>query len=58
MHTFAHHGVIPEKIEFCILENGKYKLRDIFNYCLENTSLDIENICPVLFDYLKSRELI
>lgn len=58
MHTFAHHGINPEKIEFCVLENGKYKLRDIFYYCLENTKIDLKDVCPIVYDYLKERKLI
>lgn len=58
MHTFAHHGINYEKIEFCVLENGKYKLRDIFYYCLDNTKIDLKDVCPVIYDYLKERKLI
>lgn len=58
MHTFADHSINPEKIEFCFLENGKYKLRDIFYYCLENTKIDLKDVCPVVYDYLKERKLI
>lgn len=31
---------------------------DILMYALENTSINIENVCLVLLEYLKSRKLI
>lgn len=56
MHTFTNHGISADKIKMCYLENGSYRLRDIFNYCLENTKIDIENVCPILWDYINSRK--
>ncbi len=53
MHLFSNCIVEPYKIKYCILENGSYKLRDIFDYCLNNTSIDIKNICPILYGYLQ-----
>lgn len=55
LHTITGHGINSDKIKMCYLEDGKYKLRDIFNYCLENTNIDIAKICPVLWDYINSR---
>ncbi len=52
MHTITNHIVDSKKIKMCYLENGSSNLRDIFNYCLENTEIDIRNICPELYAYL------
>lgn len=52
MYTLANRGVESKKIKLCVIENEEYRLREIFNYCLKNTKLDIENKCPVLYDYL------
>lgn len=57
LHTFSNHGIDSPKLKICYVEDS-YKMSDILNYALKNTSLDIENICPVLFDYLKSRKII
>lgn len=51
MHTLSNHRVDSSKIQLCLL-NDSYKLKEIFHYILENTSLDIEKICPHLFEYL------
>ncbi len=56
MHTFTNHVVDSKKIEVCVLENGSSNLRDIFEYCLENTEIDIKNICPELYAYLEYKK--
>ncbi len=56
MHTFTNHGVSPNKIKMCYLSDGCYSLKDILNYTLKNTSIDIAKVCPVLWDYLTSRK--
>jgi len=60
MHTMTGHGVDSKNIQLCVLKNGKYNLRDIFEYCINNTQIDIKNVCPVLYDYLsyKKKDLI
>lgn len=57
LHTFSNHGIDSSKLKICYVEDS-YKMYDILSYALKNTNLDIENICPVLFDYLKSRNFI
>ncbi len=57
LHTFTEHGVSPDKIKICYV-NDSYKMIDILNYALNNTSLDIAVICPILYGYLKNRKLI
>lgn len=53
MHTLTNHKVKTKKIKVCYLENGSSKLRDIFNFCLQNTKIDFKSICPELCAYLK-----
>lgn len=56
MHTITGHKVEKEKIKLCVLENKDCQLRNIFNYCIENTKIDLQNICPILHDFIKSQE--
>jgi len=53
MHTITNHIVDSKKISICYLENGSSNLRDIFNYCLQNTNIDLKTICPELCAYLR-----
>lgn len=53
MHTLTDHVISKEKVKICCLENGSSNLRYIFNFCLQNTKIDIQNICPELYAYLK-----
>lgn len=55
LHTLTNHGVSKEKIEQCYLNNGKYRLKDIFDFCLEHTQIDVDKMCPILADYLNYR---
>ncbi len=57
LHTFTGHGVDSDKIKICHIRKSN-KMLDILNYAIHTTSLDIENICPVLWGYLKNRKLI
>lgn len=57
LHTFTGHGVSADKIKICYADNS-YKMLDILNYALKRTNLDIKNICPVLWKYLKSRKYV
>lgn len=53
LHTLSNKGIDPNKIKLCSINNST-NIRDIFNYILENTKLDLKDICPVLYDYLNS----
>ena len=57
LHTFTNHGINSDKIKICYIKDS-YKMIDILKYALDNTNLDIKNICPVLYQYLKKRNLI
>lgn len=57
LHTLSEHGVKSDKIKICYV-NDSYKMSDILNYALNNTNLDIKNVCPVLYGYLKNRKII
>lgn len=57
LHTFTEHGVSLDKIKICCVDSS-YKMLDILNYALDHTNLDIKEICPVLWKYLKSRKYI
>lgn len=56
LHTFTNQTVDKRKIKLCTLENGSYELRDIFNFCIENTKIDIKNLCPNLYEYLRYKK--
>lgn len=51
LHTKKDKGIESNKIKLCFINNS-CSIRDILNYALDNTNLDIENVCPVLYDYL------
>ena len=53
MHTLTDHTIDSKKIMICYLENNSFNLRDIFNYCLQNTKIDLKKVCPELSAYLK-----
>lgn len=57
LHTFSNQGVSTDKVKICYINNS-YNMIDILNYALANTNLDIKKVCPILWDYLKSRKLI
>lgn len=57
LHTFTNHGIEPTKLKLCYI-NESYKMKDILDFALKNTNLNIEDICPVLWQYLKSRKYI
>lgn len=57
LHTFSNHGVDSKKIKLCYI-NGSYNMLDIIKYALANSKLDVENICPVLWGYLKTRKIL
>lgn len=57
LHTFTDRGVSADKIKICYV-NESCKMLDILNYALNHTHLDIKNVCPMLWGYLKSRRYI
>ncbi len=52
LHTFDNKGIKPSKLKLCSINNST-KIRDIFNYILENTKLDLKDMCPNLYDLFK-----
>lgn len=57
LHTFSNHGVDFSKLKICYVGES-YVMGDILEYALKNTNLDILEICPTLWRYLKSRKII
>ena len=57
LHTFSNHGINAPKVKLCYVNNSS-KMIDILNFALKNTQLNIKDVCPVLWKYLKSRKLI
>lgn len=55
LHTLTDHGVDIDKIKLCHI-NDTIKMDDILKYALDNTTLDLEDVCPVLLEYLKIRK--
>lgn len=54
LHTLTDHGIDISKIKLCYI-NDSYSMDDILKYALENTSLDINKVCPKLCAYLRKR---
>lgn len=57
MHTLSNHGINPDKIKLCYIGTS-FKLKDIFLYALDNTDLDLKVMCPILYQYIKSRNIL
>ncbi len=57
LHTFSNHGIAATKIKKCTINNS-YNMSDILNYAIYNTKFNIEDICPVLYRYLKIRKYL
>lgn len=51
MHTLTNKGINPSKLKLCSINNST-NIRDILNYILKNTKLDLKDMCPNLYDYL------
>lgn len=51
LHTSNNRGIESNKIKLCVI-NDSPNIKDIFNYALENTNLNLMDICPNLYDYL------
>lgn len=50
LHTLTNKGVEPKKLKLCSINNST-KIRDIFNYAIENTKLDLQEICPNIYEF-------
>ena len=57
LHTLSNKIISPSKIKLCYINNFT-NIRDIFNYALKNTTLDLKDMCPVLYDYIKSKKAL
>lgn len=57
LHTLNNIGISPDKLKLCYINNSS-SIRDILKYILENTKLNLKDICPVLYDYLNSNKSI
>lgn len=57
LHTFSDRKIDNSKIKLCCI-NGQNSIKDIFLFALKNTKLDLKNICPVLYDYMETRNII
>ncbi len=55
LHTLSNHGVDPSKIALCTINNST-SMKDILDYVLKNTKLDLQDMCPNLYDYFNSRK--
>lgn len=51
LHTLTNRGINPSKLKLCSINNST-NIRDILNYILKNTKLDLKDTCPNLYDYL------
>ncbi len=51
LHTLSNKGVNSDQIKLCSIKNST-NIKDIFNYALKNTKLELQEICPNLYDYL------
>lgn len=57
MHTLSNHGINIDKIKLCNI-NHSSKMKDILEFVLKNTTLEIKDTCPVLYRYLKNTNCI
>lgn len=53
LHTLTSKGINSNKLKLCSINNST-NIRDILNYILENTKIDVKDMCPILYDYLNS----
>ncbi len=57
LHTFSNHGIDSSKLKLCYI-NESCKMIDILDFALNNTNIDIKEVCPDLWKYLKKRNYI
>ena len=50
LHCMSNHNISSDKIKLCYVD-GSYELRDIFNYIVYRTNLNLKEICPILYEY-------
>ena len=55
LHCLSDHSINNSKIKLCYIKDS-YKLKDIFNYAVNNTTIDLKNICPILYEYLENEK--
>lgn len=55
MHCMSNHCIDTDKINLCHLNNS-YTLKDIFDYAVKESNLDLKNTCPILYDYLNNHK--
>lgn len=55
LHCLSNHRINNKKIKLCYIEDS-CKLKDIFDYAINNTTLDLETVCPILYEYLKNEK--
>lgn len=55
LHTLANKKIHPNKIKLCYTNNS-CSIRDILNYALKTTKLNLKEVCPNLYDYINSEK--
>ena len=55
LHTSTNRGIEFDKIKLCCINNS-YNIKDIFYYALENTNLNLKDICPNLYYYINRKK--
>lgn len=55
LHTLDNKGIKPSKLKLCSI-NKSTQFKDVFTYSLENTNLDLKDMCPNLYDFLISNK--
>lgn len=53
LHTLSGKGINSNKLKLCVINNS-ISIRDILDYILENTKINLKDMCPNLYDYLNS----
>lgn len=53
LHTLSGKGINSNKLKICIINNS-ISIRDILDYILDNTKINLKDMCPNLYDYLNS----
>ncbi len=57
LHTFSNHGIDSSKLKLCYI-NKSCKMTDILDFAFNNANLNIKEVCPELWKYLKNRKYI
>lgn len=57
LHTYTDHIINNTKIKEVLL-NGENDLTKILLFVINNTKMDVSDMCPDLFDYLQNRRLV